>query len=341
MQKSNNVDWKLVKDIWEKNQHPSSRKLLTILQALKIKTDDGTIRTHVRKWRNEIYQNELKVKEKYKQNIGEHLWDFCTSESKIRQQRLSYNPSVITLNTKKPVAIAFIADQHLGSYDVDYEQAAKDAIDIANTPNMYAVFGGDSIDNFIKLSISSAMLESPTAPSEQIELLEYYFAMFKGKILALVSGNHELWLKEISSFDLYKHIANTKIVPTIYAPFIARLEIFVNDISYRVMLRHKYRFNSSFNLTHSVKRMYDMSDYQFDIGVVCHHHKATFEPFQKHGEQRWAVRTGTYKTYDSFAAKIGFNGITENNMIPIAILYPNSKKIEMVGSVEAAKKLIS
>lgn len=333
------IKWNLVREIWEQNSRPSSAALLNILTTLGYKTDGGSVRRYIRKWKKTEYDALSEQAQTSEAEFGHNLWNLCKTESGARKKQRLTAPHVITIKTDKPIAIPFIADQHLGSYEVDYERAERDAKEIADTPNMYTVFGGDSIDNFIKLAISSAMLESTTTPSEQLQLLEYYLSLFKGKILAIVSGNHELWLKDMTSFDLYKHIINTKIIQT-YEPYTAKIDLYVNNINYKIMIRHKYRFNSSFNLTHTVKRMYDMCDYSFDIGIVCHHHRATFEPFEKHSQTRWAVRTGTYKTYDDFASKIGFAN-AKNEILPTAILYPDQKKIEMVGSIAAAKKLIA
>jgi len=87
--------------------------------------------------------------------------------------------------------------------------------------------------------------------------------------------------------------------------------------------------------------MWEMGSFDFDIGVVCHHHEATFESFFKHNQQRWAVRTGTYKTYDEYSDKVGFGGTTVNHLLPTAIFSPYTKKVEMVGSIDSAIKLIT
>ena len=329
-------NWSKLKELWEKNKRPSSRAFQKILKDLGHDVDDGAIRKYMRKWKKEEYDSASKKAQQGNSEFGKNLWEFCKAESATRADITLTNPHVVSVDAKSPIGVAFIADQHLGSYYVDYDKAEADAKLVADTPNMYAIFGGDSIDNFIKLAISSAMLESTAPPAEQLKLLEYYLSMFKGKILAMVSGNHELWMKEMTSFDIYKHIL--KVVPT-YEPFAAKIDLYVGLIEYKIMIRHKYRFNSSFNLTHTVKRMYDMCDYPFDIGVICHHHQATYEPFSKHGQTRWAVRTGTYKITDEFASKIGFPP-PNNKIVPTAILYPDEKKIEMVGSIEAAAKLI-
>src|SRR5690606_18261354 len=65
----------------------------------------------------------------------------------------------------------------------------EDARLIQKTPGMYAVFGGDGVDNFIKHQ--SAMVAKTSNPEEEYAALYWFLSQMRGSLLAGVSGNHD------------------------------------------------------------------------------------------------------------------------------------------------------
>ena len=97
-------------------------------------------------------------------------------------------------------------------------------------------------------------------------------------------------------------------------------------IQYDIGVRHRYRFNSSFNLTHCVKRMREQL-FDFDIGAIAHGHVPTVEHCWVAGKDRVFIRTGSFKDPDRYAQKIGFNG-SAHCIIPAVKLYPRKRRIQ-------------
>jgi len=110
-----------------------------------------------------------------------------------------------------------------------------------------------------------------------------------------------------------------------FAPDEVVLDLDVGGQPYRMKVRHQYRFNSTFNQTHSVKRLWEMGEDAFDVGVICHHHTPALEPFLKHGLVRWAARPGSYQLTSGYARRYGH--ATAFPTCPTFVLWPGSRRI--------------
>ena len=166
---------------------------------------------------------------------------------------------------------------------------------------MYAILGGDGIENFIK--ILPAVINQQSSPAQQVKMYVYYVNLFLDKILGMVGGNHEWRTKKVAGIDLLKQL----FPGIVYDPHELKFLIYVGDIEYRIMVRHLYRYNSSMNLTHTVKRLWEKGDFDFDVGVVCHHHIPDMESFMAHGQSKWAIRPGSYKIADPYSREKGYH----------------------------------
>lgn len=264
------------------------------------------------------------------------LWERLKKESKLKTQDFKNNNKYMISFKSKYIGFAVLSDVHIGGAMVDYEQAEKDAKLIANTENAYAIIGGDTTDNFINAKMVSAMIESTTTIEQQIELYEYYISLFKGKVLGSILGNHNEWTKSKSGFNVFGYIDKRNKI--FHAPYDLLLEFVLGKQRYKLYLRHKYRFKSSYNLTHAVKQMFRFSEYDFDIGMLEHYHEPAFEKFMFKGKQRVAVANGTYKVADNYARKMGYG------IAPVIqhfiILSRDNRDIQVFDSIESGTKYL-
>jgi len=230
---------------------------------------------------------------------------------------------------KGPVAICAISDQHIAKgTPCDFARMREDAELIRDTEGFYAVLGGDGVDNHIKHR--AAMISARSNPDDQWRLFDHYLQLFgdskhnESKILAVISGNHDAWTKEMSGVDyLSSVVANNKLC---YAPAEARLDITVEGQPYKMVMRHQTgRFNSSLNQTHAVKRFYEYNDETFDIGVIGHHHEAAIEMFIRHGLKRYAARPGSYQITSPYAHQYGFGRSIPT--CPTFVLFPGERRM--------------
>lgn len=218
----------------------------------------------------------------------------------LRKKRLAQK---IVLPT--PCALAFLSDLHFGSPFCDYQAAQKDAQIIQSTPNMFAEFHGDGVDNWIVGKLTTEQRGQAVNFDAEWHLFFDWLKMLSGKLVAVVPGNHENWSIKLAGIDRVREaLRGTKIL---YDPNQIVFDLVVGHRSYRVKLRHKWKYNSIFNATHSIEVGWERGGNEFDIGVGGHTHIATLcRPFIRNGEMKYAVLTGTYKMHDSYGESLGY-----------------------------------
>jgi len=286
-----------------------------------------SFKRYVRHIFNTVFCNQSSEKvfvKKKKHNVDpKSLWEHHKKlNKKIIQAHKENNLFHISINETRPIMLAVLADEHIGANKADLERLEYQARLVRDTDGAYALEGGDMIDNAIKHI--SMMTDANCSPSNQLILAEHYINILGDKIIAAVGGNHALWTKDVSGVDALKSLLLSK---NRYIPIMenrANIVLELQDMEYKISLAHKNRFNSSFNLTHTVKRMYELSGFDFDIGIVCHHHESTYEPFQRHGEERIAIRASSGKLSSRFSESLNYPDCTMQ--VPVVILFPDKKK---------------
>lgn len=92
--------------------------------------------------------------------------------------------------TTEDVTIFPIADVHLGSQECREQEFIAFINSIAETPNAYAIIGGDLIDNGTRNGITN-IFRATMPPSAQKREMAKILEPIRDKILCSVSGNHE------------------------------------------------------------------------------------------------------------------------------------------------------
>jgi hypothetical protein len=237
--------------------------------------------------------------------------------------------------------LAFVSDQHIApGTPVDFKAMREDAELIRATPHCYAVLGGDGVDNHLKHR--AAVLAARSQPSDQYKLFEHYLGILGDRCLLAVSGNHDNWTNQFAGVDMMARIARDRRVW--YAPDEGRLEVGVGAQTYAVAVRHQYRFNSTFNQTHTVKQWLRMGPGEFDVGCVGHHHEHALESFVYRGQLRWGCRPGSYQITSAYSREKGFNLSVPTT--PAFLLRGDTHEVtgwptlrQAVGSVRAVREL--
>lgn len=234
----------------------------------------------------------------------DELWRLAEVDCARRVERARNQPFVDVMLDEPVVAIAFASDQHIApGTPIDMARMREDAELIRRTPGLYAVLGGDGVDNHIKHR--AAVLAARSQPGDQYRLFNHYLSILAPKAIAVLSGNHDAWSNQIAGIDMVEELCERQRLH--YAPDEAYLLCRVGGVDYTIGVRHQYRYNSSLNLGHTVKRWYDMGQVRFDVGVICHHHEPHLESFIRHGVQCWAARPGSYQITSAHSRQYGFN----------------------------------
>lgn len=248
--------------------------------------------------------------------------------SRAVQKARAHRHAAVRLITRKPIGIAFASDQHLStSGAVDVAKAFEDAEVIQQEPGLFCMLGGDGVDNAIKHL--SAMVQKASAPSDEWRLYDHYLATLGLKVLAVISGNHDDFSKDVTGVCQVARLAARHKMH--FAPDEVTMQVeLVGGVdeegqAYSVKIRHQYRYGSTLNVGNTVKRLYDLGGDPFDVGVVCHHHEAHVESFERHGRVRWALRPGSYQIQTGYGRRYGFNPATPT--CPVAILWPDEHRV--------------
>lgn len=251
------------------------------------------------------------------------LWERAKEATAEDAERFSKQRlASATIDDPRPIAIAAISDQHIsGGGAVDLHRMEADARLIAKTPGLYALLGGDGVDNHIKHR--SGMVSRSGRVKDDWRRFDHYLGFFGDSILGMVSGNHDDWTRDFTDVDQVQALAQKHRIH--YAPDELLLSVQVPGQTYAVKIRHQYRFNSQFNLLHVVKRLWEMGQDPFDIGIVCHHHEVGLELFTKQGRDVWGARPGAYILGSSYTRRFGYN--IARPACPTFVLWPHERRI--------------
>jgi hypothetical protein len=236
----------------------------------------------------------------------------------------------------KPIAIAFIGDQHTApNAPVDLRRMREDAELVKQTKGMYALLAGDGTDNHIKHI--SAIISQRSEPDEQWRMFELYLSWFHSKILAICSGNHDLWTLKFAGIDMLRRISEQMNLR--YSTNQYFLELNVAGANYKIGVRHQYRMNSSFNCGHAVRQWLRNGEEEFDVGCVAHHHEAAMDNFYYRGSHRIAVRPGSYQALSGYSDEHGYNDAVP--VCPTVILYPGQRQMIGVFDIRVAAQILT
>lgn len=239
----------------------------------------------------------------------------------------------ISISSKRNwVLLCFLSDLHLGGELVDYKKLKQDINIISSDRDAYCMMLGDITDNFIlpnKTNQGSTLLP----PKVQWALAKQIAQKLSGSCLVMLIGDHEAWTVDFTGLNPIEEIA--KMIGAKYLRWGGVINLNVNDIEYTIGVRHRFRYESSFNLTNAVKRFLEFG-IDFDIGVIGHRHVPDIEWAIMKGKPRVFVRTGSYKVLDNFVDKYGYRGYP---LSPTVLLNTSEKEILIFQDVQVAYKV--
>jgi len=265
------------------------------------------------------------------QDINERLGD---------DQRIA----TVRIDTKKPVAIIYTGDWHLGDQSTDYASWKKLMELVLGNDNVFMVDLGDDIQNMRVFKTLSAIFAQVLSPEQQAYLMKSVILELtrKNKLLAKVGGNHDEEFDErIFAQSLQKYL-----LANMHAPHFRNrglLKMQVGEQTYTSLLFHKSRFRSFMRTTHGNYREYTLS-YPADIVAGAHDHVPGFETMYHYnlardagmgfGGETFLIKVGTYQDSD-FGWRYFHNGGQCN---PTVVLFPDQhKKVAFMNPEDALR----
>ena len=219
-----------------------------------------------------------------------------------REQSITLHPPCLFVPT---------SDWHLGDPGTDYKAVDHDMRLIADTPGVYTGFNGDGINNWVIGKLAKLQHGETISYDDEWGLFFHYMEMLKGKLLFVLTGNHDNWTKKVSFlFDPMREAL--KGVRVLYDTEQINFRLNVGPKTYKVQSRHKWKYSSIFNPTHPIEVGWQRGDFDYDIGIGSHTHIGTYcRPFHRHQIRRWAILTGAYKLDDKFAREMGYPTVAD------------------------------
>jgi len=254
----------------------------------------------------------------------DELWEAAYAFQRASHQLSTRrDPANVYLDVDRPIGIGFIADTHIGavSTPLDFVRARFDLM--AEQPWLYLIGVGDTIDNFLPTQHPQGMFSTMFPPELQKQLVENLYSKMLGRWIAVVQGCHEEFSHIADDFDFTKFLA--KELRCVNMGFGGLINLYIGEQLYQIAVRHKYKYNSSFNYTHTCKRLVQMEYQEADIACVAHHHRATVEQLSHRDKDRVYIRPGSMKGPDRYARSLGYTDT--GSQIPVVMLWPNERKM--------------
>lgn len=235
----------------------------------------------------------------------------------------------ISIDTKKPVAIAFLSDLHIGSCGVDYELLRQTGQIIKEHPLAYCITAGDVTDSLFF-----------SYGDEVLNMQEQYVYMSKllgwvgsENILAGIVGNHEAWASK-SGVNNYIEFSNHTQRPLLRG--VSFVDLTVGKVPYRLMMAHRFRGSSMYNPTHQESRA-NRSLQGADIIMAAHTHEPgesfIYQPEYGGGARKVALVNGkTFKKIDSYGKDQGYTPVSGEQVGCNWIILNHDKKMVRIAS---------
>jgi hypothetical protein len=244
----------------------------------------------------------------------EEVWRLALQKSKKRGEIERRKEHQSISFEHGPVCLVLMADLHLGDTGVRYDRIDDDIETIVETPGMYVVLAGDSINNFIVGRLRDIRFGAEFAVAEEWVLAKRVLKKLAPKLLLSVSGNHELWTYGLTNIDYLRDIHERLNPDILYSRLDSTVAIDVGGCEQKLRVRHKWRGYSQYNLTHGIEwaAKFDKGR-EFDIGVGAHvHASGVYRQFNNGGKTGHAILCGSYKVTDEFATTLGFPEANES-----------------------------
>lgn len=229
----------------------------------------------------------------------------------------------VQLKDEAPVLVVFISDLHIGHVSTQMKKLREDLTKARHTTGLYVILGGDILDNVTTAKAPRGSHHEQLTNIQYQKYLAEEFVEYLGpeKIVAMLAGNHDLWSKQSDDFDVIQYLAKRIGCP--YLGEFGFVNIELGKASYRLLLAHQFRMASSFNKTHSAKRLMDFTG-DADAVFVGHRHEAAGEMAKVRGQNRWFAQAGTYLKTTGYSRQLGFMQATAE--MPGVVLHPQQSR---------------
>ena len=270
-----------------------------------------------------VHENKRKPKD---YSIGQIADTFIAAQQVMADQSITQHTANVTIPAKAPIGLSFVSDVHLGSPHTNYKAFFSDIERITQDPRLYVGKGGDWIDNFMgNFRDAEAAAFQLQPPEIQMKFEDSIIKALEKSIVAMIGGNHDKMAGSRTGVSHHRLLRRGDSFA--FLPEGGLINLTVGKVTYRILWKHSYRFNSSLNEFNPHHRMGQMLA-QADIRVLEHLHSPGVEVVEElEYDQKHTVvniKTGSYKEADPFSMSRWKAGRRGPETI---VLFPDRKKV--------------
>lgn len=239
----------------------------------------------------------------------------------------------IEIQTDRPAVIGLPSDWHLGAR-IDKQMLQRDIEIMATHPLVSGCFFlGDLLDS---ANFNPAEDESYLNFEEQRRAMMSIFDYIgEERILAFWKGNHDHKWERKYGTSKYAGLSEKYNAPVFYGN--AYIDMFVNDVNYKMMGSHRLRGNSIYNNVHPPVRGHKEVQ-GLDIAFCGHTHKrgAIEQPIREFGGSRmtYGVVSGTYQLGSEYTKDNGYGSQTDAELGMYWLILNHDKKMIRIADTD-------
>ncbi len=274
----------------------------------------------------EIIRDEAEAKDEFDEIGVDNILDqFCDWQETVRSLENISDVIELEVPADHPILLPVLADVHFGNVNTRTRKFLDDMKKIQERPYVKTLFAGDLGEGGILPQMLDLVLEQTMMPRLQRKVLWKLFERIVPNCLAFITGQHDHWTEKQAEFDWLEWFCTEHDVN--YLGWGGCIFLTVGEQRYKILARHKYRYNSSYNVTHSVQQLMRLGPWGFgDVGIVADKHEYGYECSEIGGLPTAFMRPGSYKPSDHFMQEKGYN--PARPFMPGLILWPDRRKFK-------------
>lgn len=214
----------------------------------------------------------------------------------------------------KQLRVYLLSDLHFGSDVLDKKLWNRVKKDIRkHRESARIIILGDLIEGVTKNS-KGDLYEEVLNPRQQVNMAVEEFKEFADLIEAVIIGNHDIRIKDSSSFDPMEIFCDKLGIPDKYVGFEAILSYSMNKNHYSFQLFH----GSGGAVTRQaiINKMKKLRKSNCDVMAIGHHHREIDEFFYEYDidkynhklrkKRKWFICANTLTGYATYAQRFGY-----------------------------------
>ncbi len=255
-------------------------------------------------------------------DVDEFINEIQSWSETLQSMEIERSLAELEIKTDKPILLVTIADIHFGNIQTDIGRLMEHMDLIRERPYVFTLLDGDLTEGGILKSMMDLVLEQVITPKNQRKVIWSLMEKICPNLLAVITGQHDDWPSKTADFEWLEWFSDEHDIS--YLGWGGKIELNVGEQPWDILARHRYRFNSSQNATHSPKKMMKEGPWGFgDVAIVADKHEYAYECCELGGKPCAVMRPGSYKQTDDYCSKGGYN--PARPFMPGVILWPDRR----------------